>query len=115
MFEIESAHRRLEAIERAQDLLDDICEVLCDADVKNARVAKVIVACRREFTDYQHVTEYAINKREKHAYDQSAREEGPEATEEEVPDAGAAALPAEEGCLPSGIHRQAEEAEQRGA
>ncbi len=111
MFEVENARRRLEAIERAQDLLDDICKVLCDADVKNARVAKVIVACRKEFTDYQHVIEYAINRKEKHAYDQSARQERSKTAEEEVQSSGFARLPAEEGCLHAGVHHKPKKAE----
>jgi len=111
MFELKKAQSRLEAIEQAQNLLDDICEVLCDADVKNTRVAKVVVACRREFTDYQHMTEYAINKREKHAHNQPVDQEGPSATEEEVQSASFGSLPTEEGSLHQGLCCEAEEAQ----
>lgn len=115
MFELESAQKRLSAIEQAQDLLDDITDIICDAGIKNVKVAKAVIACRKEFTDYLRTTEYAITRREKHAHDQSARKEGSETAKEEMPDPGVAALPAEEGRLSAGVRRQAEEAEQCGA
>lgn len=114
MFDLEQAQRRLEAVDRARQLLAEASEAIAEADVKNVRVAKAMAMCRKELTDFHHVVEYSIRKREDRiADDQSARQKRQKEAEEQEQGSGLAGQPSEEGCLSPGVRGQPEEAEQR--
>ena len=103
MFEIDDARKRLVATDTARALLEQVTEELVAAGVQNVRVAKAIIACKKELSDYHHVTEYSIRKREKRANDSAAGQKRAKAAKEEMSYACFAAVPAEAGSLHEGV------------
>lgn len=62
-FELDQAEKRLQAVEEARMLLDQAASILVRAKVKNSGVAKAIIMCKKELTDFRHMTNFAIAKR----------------------------------------------------
>ena len=111
-FDIVCAQRRLAAVDQARQKLDEATQWLVGADVKNVRVAKAMAMVRKELTDYHHVTEYAIRKREDRiANYQPARAQRKKEAEGQEQGPSLERQPAEAWCLPAGLHHEAEEAE----
>jgi hypothetical protein len=88
VFDLGSARTRLEAVDVARSHLEKAAEALLGAKVKNVRVNKAMAMCRKELTDFHHVVEYSIRKRENRIADhQPTRSQGPKVPEceEQVP------------------------------
>jgi molybdopterin biosynthesis enzyme len=83
MFDLEDAQRRLVAVQEARRLVAEAVDLLAGADVKNVKVARAVILCRKELADYEHTTNYAIRKREARANYQPACQAGSREVEEQ--------------------------------